>query len=142
MPSGGASISRPGLRFALTFGVLAGTGLGVYFFPYEQLGLDSTRVFVPYLSAYARMAGIVLHLIDPGVSVAGSTIHGRFAMQIVRSCDAMEVNVLFAAAVLAFPGPWARKGIALAAGLSALVACNVVRLCTLYYVGLYLPARF
>jgi exosortase/archaeosortase family protein len=142
MVEGRAAAGGPDGRFATTFLLLAAAGLGLYFFPYEQVGLDSGRVYGPYLSAYARMTGIALRLFDPTVSVAGATINGRFAMQIVRSCDAMEVNVLFAAAVLAFPAPWARKGKALAAGLSALVSCNVIRLCTLYFVGAYLPARF
>ena len=141
--SGGAGSSRgPGLRFVATFGALAGVGLAVYFFPYEQGGIDSGRFFTPYLSAYARMTAGVLRLFDSGVVVTGSTIAGRFAMQIVRSCDAMEVNILFAAAVVAFPAPWARRAIVLVGGLVGLVAINVTRLCTLYFVGIHAPAHF
>jgi exosortase/archaeosortase family protein len=54
----------------------------------------------------------------------------------------MEANMLFAAAVLALPAVWWRKAAALVAGLAALVAFNVVRLVSLYYVGVYLPAQF
>jgi exosortase/archaeosortase family protein len=133
---------EPRSRFVAAFLVLSGVGLGAYFFPYDLLGIHADGTFVVYLSAYARLTGLVLHLLDPAVSVVDSTINGRFAMQIVRSCDAMEANILFVAAVLAFPGPWARKAVALPAGLAALVATNVARLCCLYFVGVYAPARF
>jgi exosortase/archaeosortase family protein len=129
-------------RFVAAFLLLAGAGLGVYFFPYELEGVHADGVFGAYLSGYARVTGGVLRLFDPAVSVLDSTIHGRFAIRIVRSCDAMEANVLFVAAVAAFPAPWLRKAVAVGVGLSALVAMNVLRLCCLYYVGVYAPARF
>jgi exosortase/archaeosortase family protein len=134
--------NRGQARFMITFLTLAGAGLALYFFPYEQVGLSSDSWFKAYFAAYARAAGWVLHVFDPSVAVAGSTINGRFGMRIVRSCDAMEANILFVSAVLAFPAPAARKAAAAVLGLAALVACNVLRLCCLYYVGVYAPAEF
>jgi exosortase/archaeosortase family protein len=140
--SSARATAAPASRFVATFLVLAGVGLGAYFFPYELVGIPVEGAFGAYLSGYARVTGIALHLVDPTVSVIHSTITGRFAMQIVRSCDAMEANILFASAVLAFPAPWTRKAIALPVGLFALVAANVARLSCLYFVGVYAPAHF
>jgi exosortase/archaeosortase family protein len=125
-----------------TFHGVAGLGLGAYFFPYDLVGVHSEGAFQAYLSAYARATGHVLHLFDPTVSVVDSTINGRFSIRIVRSCDAMEANILFVAAMLSLPAPWPRKAAGLSAGLAALVALNVLRLCCLYFVGIYAPARF
>lgn len=144
-PLGGEAHSsgvHPTSRFVATFLVIAAVGLVAYFFPYEQVGVRAERIFQVYLGGYARVTGAVLRLFDPAVSVAGTTISGRFAMQIVRSCDAMEANILFAAATLAFPAAPSRRATALLVGLPALVACNIARLCCLYYVGIHAPARF
>jgi exosortase/archaeosortase family protein len=130
------------LSFPVTFALLAGAGFAAYFFPYEQVGVRTEGFFATYLSGYARATGVVLRVLDPGVAVDGSTITGRFSMQIVRSCDAMEANILFLAAALAFPAPPGRKLAAAVAGLAVLVACNVARLCCLYFVGVYAPAHF
>jgi exosortase/archaeosortase family protein len=74
--------------------------------------------------------------------VTGDRIDGRFSLQIVRNCDAIEVNILFASAVLAVPAPWLRRLYALAAGLALLVLANVTRICLLYFVGVYRPSWF
>lgn len=66
------------------------------------------RLFDGYLAGYARAAGALLSLFDPAVRVSGPEIHGRYPLVIVRDCDAMEVNILFVSAVLAFPAGWAR----------------------------------
>jgi exosortase/archaeosortase family protein len=63
-------------------------------------------------------------------------------MQIVKSCDAMEANILFAAALLAIAAPWLRKAAALVVGLAALVAVNLVRLVLLYWTGVYASSAF
>jgi exosortase/archaeosortase family protein len=130
-----------GRRFVVTFAAIA-TGLfALYYFPYQENGL-SERWASLLLETYAHAVGAVLRLFEPGVTVSGNVIAGRFGMSIVKSCDAMEANMLFAAAVLALPFAWWRKGAALLVGLAALVAMNVLRLFCLYYVGVYLPARF
>jgi exosortase/archaeosortase family protein len=129
-------------RFAAVFFVLSTLGLAVYFFPYEQIGVRADVVFQAYLAGYARAVGWVLGVLDPAVRVTGVTIGGRFPMQIARSCDAMEANILFGAATLALPAALPRKAVALVVGLAALVAVNIARLCCLYYVGIYAPARF
>jgi exosortase/archaeosortase family protein len=94
------------------------------------------------LAAYARLAGGVLSLFEPGIVIVGARIEGRFPMEIVRNCDAIEINILFASAVLAFPAPWRRRALALFSGLAALVLLNVLRICVLYFIGVYAPSRF
>lgn len=115
--------------------------LGLYAFPYGELGL-SERWFESYLAAYARLVGHVLGVFEPSVRVDGTLITGRYSLRIVKTCDAMEANALFAAAVLALAGPWRRKLGALALGLVALVTANVLRIATLYYAGALAPSTF
>ncbi|HEY3666847.1 MAG TPA: hypothetical protein VGL19_12630 [Polyangiaceae bacterium] len=133
--------TRQGTRFALRYGLIAALLFGVYAFPFELVGAKRDWL-AGYLALYARIAGGTLGLFEPGISVTGSHIDGRFPMEIVRNCDAVEVNILFVSAVLAFPATWARRGLALLVGLPALVALNVLRICALYEVGVHAPTRF
>jgi exosortase/archaeosortase family protein len=130
-----------GWRFALTFAAIAAVLFGLYYFPYRENGLSEEWATV-HLVSYAHVVGAVLRVVEPGIVVSRNEILGRFGMSIVKSCDAMEANMLFVAAMLALPAVWWRKGAALLAGLAALVAFNIVRLCSLYYVGVYLPSLF
>ncbi len=129
------------VRFAVWFAALSCLLLGLYAFPYRELGLSETW-FDGYLTAYARLVGKVLGLLETGVRVDGTLITGRYSLRIVKTCDAMEANALFAAAVLALAGPWVRKLGALVVGLVALVAANVLRITTLYYAGAFAPDTF
>ena len=128
-------------RFVLGFACLSAVFFCLYYFPYAESGVSEGWV-AAYLERYAAVVGSIVGLFEPGVVVSHNVISGRFAMSIVKSCDAMEANILFCAAVLASPGVWLRKAAALAAGLAALVGVNVVRLCCLYYVGVYVPSWF
>jgi len=129
-------VSRLGLRFAVSYALIAGVLFSIYGFPFELFGAK-TDWLTHYLEAYARLAGGVLQLFDPQVTVSGSRIDGRFALQIVRNCDAIEINILFASAVLAFPAPLLRRGAVLLRGLLILVGVNVLRIAGLYCIGAY-----
>jgi exosortase/archaeosortase family protein len=127
--------------FSLRFLVIGGLAFGLYAFPFELFGFKQDWL-TWYLDGYAHVAGALLRLLEPSVVVTGNVIQGRFPLQIVRTCDAAEVCILFASAVLAFPAPARSKLIALLAGLPCLVAANLLRICSLYFLGVYRPAWF
>ncbi len=125
-------------RFVLAFFAFAALGLGLYCFPYGQFGIKET-FFDAFLTGYARLAGAVIAVFDPSAVATGTEIHGRYAVRIVKGCDAMEAKILFVSAVLAFPtGLW-RRLLAAGAGLVALTTLNVLRIASLYYAGMAFP---
>jgi exosortase/archaeosortase family protein len=130
-----------GARFALTFAVIAALLFSIYAFPFELFGAEHDWL-EGYLELFARLAGGALRLVDHGVSVSGTLISGRYPLQIVRNCDAAEINILFGSAVLAFPAPARHKALSLVAGLGLLVAANVLRICCLYFIGVYRASWF
>ncbi len=134
-------LRRARLRFAAVFALVGGGLLTLYSFPYAQHGLREDW-FHGYLRAYARLAGLVLHVFDPAVRVVGTDIVGRTSLTVAKNCDAMDVTLLFAGAIVAFPAPWARRLAGIAAGFAALTIINVLRIASLYFVILRWPSAF
>ena len=97
----------------------------------------------PYLRFCARLSGGVMAAFGENVTVNGSTIHGeRFDVNIKKGCDAMQPIALFVAAVLASPVVLRTKLLGLVAGLFFLQVMNLVRVISLFYVGIYFPGAF
>jgi exosortase/archaeosortase family protein len=128
-------------RFVVVFGGTAAVLLAVYYFPYPA-GSSMRKLLDAYLHAYAALAGAVLRPFEPSLVVVGQDIIGRYSMRIVKTCDGMDVNILFVSAIMAWPSALRPRLIAAALGLAILVATNTTRICTLYYVGVYAPASF
>lgn len=129
-----AATRRAQLRTALTFAALAAVFWTAYYFPFDKNGAVP-RLYASYLEDYARLTGAVIGLFDPTARVAGNEIAGRFAMRVSHDCDATQVILLFWAAVLSYPATWKHKALGMLAGTAAIVVVNVLRLCTLYYLG-------
>lgn len=136
-----SQVNRARVRFALIFASVAGALLAVYSFPYEEHGLRE-GLFSWYLAAYARAAGAVIRLTDPVVRVAGAQIVGRTSLVIAKNCDAMDVNLLLVAAIVAFPAAWSRRLVGIAGGVALLSVVNVLRIVSLYHLNARSPAAF
>lgn len=132
---------RMRLRFAVVFTAVGGTLLTLYSFPYAEHGAREDW-FASYLTTYARLAGFVLHIFDRGVRVVGSQIVGRTTLTVAKNCDAMDVNILLAAAILAFPARWARRAAGITIGATVVLVANIVRIVSLYYVAVSWPRSF
>ena len=129
------------LRFALGFVAIAGVLFAIYTFPYQESGI-SEGWFTTYLSAYAKVAGSALALFEPSLHVHGQDIIGRASLRIVKNCDAMEAEILFVAAVLAFPSAWPKRLIGALLGALLIAAINVLRIASLYQIGVHFPKAF
>lgn len=131
-----------GLRYSVAALAVALLLLGVYFYPYTEGGTLMVGIH-SYLAAYARAVGALVSLFDPQIVVGGTTIRGpHFSMQIVKSCDAMEVNILLLAALAAFPMPLVRRLLIMPASLALIASVNLGRLCVLYWMGVHAPTWF
>jgi exosortase H (IPTLxxWG-CTERM-specific) len=136
-----SELRRRRVRFVATFLVSAAILLTLYSFPYAEDGLKE-RWFIGYLGAYARFTGAVLRLFDSGIHVVGRQIVGKVSLTIAKNCDAMDITIVFAAAVVAFPVRWRARLVGIAIGTGVLAVVNVIRIASLYGVDLRWPAMF
>ncbi|MFT3927727.1 MAG: archaeosortase/exosortase family protein [Myxococcales bacterium] len=130
-----------GLGYALRAAACM-TGLMVlYYFPYDPSG-SVGRSLQEYLTLQARLSGWLIGIFDPSVRVEGTSIDGAYSLLIVKTCSALDLQALYAGAVLTFPARARFKALGLALGLAALNLLNLTRVALLYLVGAHSPARF
>jgi exosortase H (IPTLxxWG-CTERM-specific) len=127
----------PVWRFGLKFGMLMGAYYLLVLTPFCDAWLYS------YLRANAWLASGMLNLLGQDSHLSEITIRSaHFAITVRRGCDAIEPSWFFCAALLAFPAPWRRKLAGIVAGTLALQALNLLRIVSLYFIGLHYPAGF
>ncbi|MCH9035376.1 MAG: hypothetical protein IID42_12885 [Planctomycetes bacterium] len=124
------------VRAVVVFVVLMGLFYGFIHSPFV-----GSEAFQPYLELIASVSGGLIGFLGQPTSVVDTSVNSPdFSMRIVRGCDAIEPTAAFVAAVLASPvSLWAKiPGILI--GTMALVVINVVRLVSLFFVGIYVPS--
>jgi exosortase H (IPTLxxWG-CTERM-specific) len=128
---------QPVLRFLSLFVILLGGFYALVLVP----AVD--RLYFDYLRANAWLADLALRGLGQHTEVHDVTIRAaQFTVSVRRGCDAVEPAWFFCAAILAFPSPWRRKLAPLALGVPVLLALNLVRITSLFFIGSYLPSFF
>lgn len=131
------SDKRPVLLFVLICAVLTG---GLYLAITAFVGTDLHQA---YLRLNAGTCRLVLHALGTEATTAGPEIRSaRFSMQVVRGCDALDPAALLVAAMVAFPSSWLAKLVGVLAGVATVLVVNVVRMVSLFYIGLHFPRVF
>jgi exosortase H (IPTLxxWG-CTERM-specific) len=120
-------------RFLLVFAVLL-----IAFYALITIEAVDTHVVLPFTAALARISGAALHLIGEPVRVDGTVISGsRFAVDIRGGCNGLEAVVFVCAAMLAFHAPLRKRIIGALAAAVILETLNVIRIASLYLLGVY-----
>lgn len=128
---------RPGLGLCLACALYA-----LLYFPYSANSAPIVALSW-VLRGVAHASAAAIGLWDPAVQVLpGPVIGGRFPMQIVLDCAALDVLALFLAAVLSYPARARDKLVGAVVGMAFLSLVNVARIAALYFVGTYAPLRF
>lgn len=96
-----------------------------------------------YLRGWAHISASVLNVFGENAKVYGNAISSsRFSVNIKRGCDALQPTVLFVCAVLASPVALSSKIPGLILGLIFIMAMNLVRVVSLFYIGIYMNSWF
>lgn len=113
----------------------------VYYYPYSETSLLG-RAIQAYLRALAQLVALLLTALGESVRVQGSSLDGRFPLQVVKACSSLDAQALYVAALLAFPSSLRLKLVGIATGVAGLTGLNVLRIVALYYVGLMAGSAF
>lgn len=136
-PAAGRPWRREAVFLAVFLALLAGSFTLISWNPVND------HVVEPFTAGVAKVSGATLSLLGQDVVMRGTIIESpRFAVNIRNGCNGVETMLIFLAAVLAFPAPWAARAIGLAVGIVAIQAVNLLRVVALFFTGAYFPSWF
>ncbi len=129
---------RPDTRFLILFLTILGISFTVI-----ALRPVNDAIVVPYTAWIARVSGVVLRVFGESATVSGCVVSSpRFAVTIFNGCNGLITSLIFISGVLAFPARWPAKLIGVAGGLFAIQVINMVRIVSLFYIGIFFPTLF
>ena len=129
---------RKEIAFLLKFGGL----LALFFLAVAPKPMNDLLV-EPFTSLVAQAGGRAARLFGEPTVMHGTTIASpRFAVNIRNGCNGLETIFIFSAAVLAFPAPWKARLLGLAGGFVLIQLVNLVRIVSLFYIGIHWPKMF
>lgn len=102
-------------------------------------------VVQPFTGFLADASGIIISLLGREIHTSGVIIHDvatPFSVLIAAGCNGIEATILLIAAVLAFPASLKNKLIGLLVGIVAIQALNLVRVVSLFFIGLWNETAF
>lgn len=129
---------RPESRFLILFLSI----LAVSFTVIALRSVNDTFV-VPYTTLVARMAGIALDVLGEDMTIKGVVLSSpRFTVTIYNGCNGLITSLIFISGVLAFPARWQAKVLGVIGGLVTIQLINLIRIISLFYIGIFLPKLF
>jgi len=97
----------------------------------------------PYTTFVAQESKVTLNLFGEKAQVVGQVLTSpRFSVTIFNGCNGLEAILIFVSGVVAFPAPWLRKVFGVVLGFVAIQVFNVIRVVSLFYVGILRPQWF
>ena len=123
------------LRFIIVFLLLL-----VVLFVAELTPFVERWVIVPFTSVLAEASAWIIHLFDGSTVSHGKLIqnaNGSFIVSIERGCNGIEAVIILISAILAFPAPWKHRLVGLVFGFLAVQVLNLVRIVSLFFLGLW-----
>lgn len=113
------------------------------FYLVSEISFCQRALYQSYLKVTALACGNLLNLLGQHCTVSEQTIHSsRFSVVVSQGCDAVESSYFLCAAILAFPSPLLKKLPGLVMGIILLQPLNLLRLVTLFLIGVSYPALF
>jgi len=122
-------------RFLILFAVFLAA-----LFAIEMLQPVQRHVVLPWTSLLADASGWLMRLFDDQVAVSGKIISSTvkpFSVSIEPGCNGIEAVIVLLAAIMAVRAPLRYKVAGLLAGFVAIQGLNLVRIISLFYLGLW-----
>lgn len=128
----------PILKFWLGF---AGVMLLFYILAVQPFYVENIQE--PVSGFFASMTSSILNLFGQGTSANGmDLISPDYSLSIKKGCDAIAPVMLVVTGILLFPATLKKKLMGIGIGVLALMALNLIRIVSLWFIGLHAPDIF
>ncbi len=126
------------LIFIVSFVVIIGL-----FYAFFSTDFFREHILAHVANANASLSSLILNLMGQGTVADGSTVASSvFSVKVETGCDGIEPIALFATAVLVFPVAFSYKWQGVLVGSVFLAVMNLIRVISLFLVGVYIPSFF
>jgi exosortase/archaeosortase family protein len=98
----------------------------------------------PRITAFnAFLSSKILNILGLGTNQIDNTIYSEaFSIGVSKGCDGIEAMAVFTSALLSYPLPGIHKIRGFATGIFLLFGLNLIRIISLFLIGLYFPSLF
>ena len=104
------------------------------------LKLRTSTIIDPFLAFNTWLASSILNILGESTQADGVTIaSSAISFRVISECTSIVPTGILAAGVLAWPSTIKEKFVGVAFGTVALFIINMVRIVTLYYIGIGYP---
>ena len=118
-------------------------GLMILFYGFWASPFIQVNLIEPISCAYAFLAGTFVNLFGYSVSIVRDTIgNSDFSISIKNGCDGVEGLAIFLCAILIYPAMVGQKLKGILLGFSFLIMLNLIRVISLYLIGVHVPSLF
>lgn len=112
-----------------------------YFFAVQPIYIENIQQ--PVSSLFATVTAGVLNFFGQEATSNGmNIISPAYSLSIKKGCDAIAPIMLVVTGVLLFPAEWKKKLIGIGIGLGSLFLLNLIRIVSLYFIGIHAPDMF
>lgn len=130
--------SKPEFVFVFLFVA----GLAIFYSIWSQLKIDGP-ILGRFINLTASASSVFLNLFGFATEAFGDRVqNASFAVDIKAGCDGIEPIAFYAVSILAYPAIKARKIVSIITGVALLFLINLIRVGSLFVIGLYLPDYF
>lgn len=125
-------------RFVIVFCVLV-----LLLYVFVALNPINDTLVEPFTHFVAVASSSLLRAVGEEVQVTGTIMRSTsFALEVKNGCNAIDASIIFLASVLAFPASLRSRSIGAICGLMLLNALNIVRLASLFALGVHFRQLF
>jgi len=116
----------------------------ILFFAVSSTEFFENVINLPLVMGYAAVGSFILNIFGLGTEVFEGTrvVSSAFNMNVAKGCDAVSPTILFMAAIAVYPTAFSNKWKWLLLAPFGLGLLNVVRIVSLYLLGVYAPSLF
>jgi exosortase H (IPTLxxWG-CTERM-specific) len=127
-------------RFALTYVLLMGAFFVLIGFEPIQKIIDLNGI---YTTGVVLATSKILGIAGVPCTHQGSIINlPSISLDIKFGCNGLEAVMIYSVAVIAFPSPWRKKLLGIAAGFVVIQVVNILRIAALGYSGIHFRRLF
>jgi len=126
------------IRLYASFG-----GAILFFIIAFQFNFVHENVVVPFTSIVAYCSSILMNIFGAASKVTGNTLsNSKFSINVVDGCNGIYATAILISGVVAYPSRLSQKAIGVLLGFTAVFLMNLVRVISLFYLGLHFPDIF